>query len=831
MKNERKLDGVLLSFWLLVAGMFLAFPVYASKRVALVIGNDHYQNVSGLKKAVNDASTISGVLKQIGFEVLQVNDASRRETNQKIHQFISRIEPGDVAMFYYAGHGVEINGQNYLLPVDVPAAEPGQEGFVKSESISLSSVLERLREKNALLNVVVLDACRNNPFKNESQRGVGSTRGLAVVTPSMGTFILYSADAGEAALDGLSDNDSNPNSVFTRVLAPMLLKPDIHLAMLARDVRRQVKALANTVQHQQTPAYYDAVLGDFYFSRSVAQQKPDTDAEVNAKVLSSPVSSPSRNDALELVFWEEVKDSKNVAFLQSYIRQYPKGTFVYLAKAKMEVLQRQSEPETKLAMAVPERVKPALVNEHKQCEAHLKANRLTTGKGGNAYDCYQNILDATPNDILAQAGIEQIEEKYLGWAKKYIAQGNKAKASDNIDKLRKVNADHPAIPGLLGMLEKTEVRHVASANEKPLSAHEKHNLQRGINLHEQYKWNAAFGLLKPLMKKNNLQATTRVANMLRRRVVQLENLDGMNYGDWKRLFKESVPRITGDITSDPWFMYFLGRAYGLGVGVSKDRTVEMKWVKKSANLGYARSQAGLGAKYLTGRGVEKNMGRALEWFHKAADQGYPFAYYKIAVMYSKGYGVTKDYYQAAMWHQKAADKGYPKSQNSIGWFYQTGKGLDQDYKKALYWYRKAAASGYALAMNNIGYLYRHGLGVTMDYKLAMDWFRQGAKGNSSYAQYNVGLMYRDAKGVKQDKKQAFHWFEKAAERGHKEAQYQLGLAYYRGSGVEKNLDKAMIWYQKAAAQGHSGAKASLKKARQTDNASLSDMWQALKKLK
>ena len=142
--------------------------------------------------------------------------------------------PGDIAMFYYAGHGIELSGQNFLLPTDIPVADAGQEGFIQTESISLQSILRRIKEKKASLNIIVLDACRDNPFTKDGTRGIGGTRGLATVNPPKGTFILYSADAGEAALDSLGEGDENPNSVFTRVLIKQMLLPDTNLIALAR---------------------------------------------------------------------------------------------------------------------------------------------------------------------------------------------------------------------------------------------------------------------------------------------------------------------------------------------------------------------------------------------------------------------------------------------------------------------------------------------------------------------------------------------------------------------------------------------------------------------
>jgi hypothetical protein len=254
--------------------------VDAAERVALVIGNDSYQNVPALKKAAADAGTMAEALSKLGFEVDKGVNVSRTETNRKLQDFLNAIEPGGVALFYFAGHGVEIANSNFLLPTDVPEVKPGSEEFLKSEAISLNTVLDGLRDRKARVAVVVIDACRDNPFALKTGRSVGGTRGLALVVPPQGTFIMYSAGQGQVALDRLNDNDPEPNSVFTRTFVP-LLSEGMSLPDLARETRRRVNDLAASVGHSQTPAYYDEVLGDFSFSD-----------RGSAKPLTSPAPTP-----------------------------------------------------------------------------------------------------------------------------------------------------------------------------------------------------------------------------------------------------------------------------------------------------------------------------------------------------------------------------------------------------------------------------------------------------------------------------------------------------------------------------------------------------------
>lgn len=148
-----------------VLALLVAGPASAAKRVALVIGNDDYRNVPRLQKAVNDARTIGDALKTLGFQVMVAENQTRAAFSQSLLAFDTTIEPGDTAFFFYAGHGFEIAGQNYLLPIDVPAATEGQEELVRDASIMADRIIDRLQNRGARTAILVLDACRNNPFE------------------------------------------------------------------------------------------------------------------------------------------------------------------------------------------------------------------------------------------------------------------------------------------------------------------------------------------------------------------------------------------------------------------------------------------------------------------------------------------------------------------------------------------------------------------------------------------------------------------------------------------------------------------------------------------
>ena len=280
-------------------------PAHADKRVALVMGNDAYKNVPSLKKAVNDAHAMGDTLRGLGFQVLVAENQTRVGFADTLLAFDKMIEPGDVAFFFFAGHGFEIKGDNYLLPTDVPAAAEGQEELVRDASVSAERIIDRVQARGARTAVFVFDACRNNPFERQGTRALSGAGGLAAMTPPEGVFIVYSAGAKQTALDRLSDDDNSPNSVFTRNFTRELKEPGLNLVQIAKRTQVDVRDMANTVSHEQTPAYYDQIVGDFVLNSApvdpnrkidVVDQKT-TQVAALPPVTSAPRIAPTPQEA------------------------------------------------------------------------------------------------------------------------------------------------------------------------------------------------------------------------------------------------------------------------------------------------------------------------------------------------------------------------------------------------------------------------------------------------------------------------------------------------------------------------------------------------------
>ena len=315
---------------------------FAAKRVAFVVGIDAYDNLPAgeqLQKAVNDARALGSAMKDLGYQVIEAKNADRRGFNESWQQFLSAIEPGDEVAFFFAGHGIEIAGQNYLLPRDVPKPESGEAALVKNESLSVTQLLADLEEEEPRVSLVILDACRDNPFAAEGTRSVGGTRGLARVEAPEGSFVMYSAGTGQAALDRLSDNDENSNSVFTRSLVPLIKTPGLPLQEVALRVREQVVALANSVGHKQTPAYYDQVIGRFCPAgcEGGAQEavapvpRPAPQVAVAPAPLPAPQGAPAAICALKDAVYHTAKaDADSLTFAASASQESVTGADILL---------------------------------------------------------------------------------------------------------------------------------------------------------------------------------------------------------------------------------------------------------------------------------------------------------------------------------------------------------------------------------------------------------------------------------------------------------------------------------------------------------------------
>ncbi len=313
--------SAMMSILVVVAAFALASAAQA-KRVALVIANSNYKSTSPLKNPASDARLVAGALRQSGFDDVQVKtDLGKTALETELRNFGVRSEGADVALIYYAGHGIELGGENYLIPVD---AQLVRDRDLEIEATRLNTALAMA--ESARMRILILDACRNNPFAASMQRSIASRsvgRGLAMVEPSGETLVVYAAKAGSTAADG-----DGANSPFAEALARRLPEPGLEISLLFRAVRDDV--LAKTGRTQE-PFTYGSLSGQAFYFRPPAM--------TTTIVTSTPAPVPTiSSETTEILFWQGTVSANSEAAYRSYLSRYPQGMFAGLADENLKRL-------------------------------------------------------------------------------------------------------------------------------------------------------------------------------------------------------------------------------------------------------------------------------------------------------------------------------------------------------------------------------------------------------------------------------------------------------------------------------------------------------------
>jgi uncharacterized caspase-like protein len=310
-----------------IAGLLISATVAkADKRVAFVVGNGAYKNVAALPNPAIDAKSMAKVLRNVGFDVVEGTNLTRDKMTERLLEFGKKAEGADVALFFYAGHGIAINGTNYLLPVD---ADIKSEMDVKlGTAINIDVTLEQTMA-DAKVKLVFLDACRDNPFANKIKsnnptRSLSVQSGLAEMTSGQGTLIAFATGPGQTALDG----QEGTNSPFTRALMANITAPGVEIQQAMTKVRAQVNEETNK---NQLPWGHTNLIGSVFLNPAAAG--------ATAEAPNTPAVTTTAASEVELEFWRSIKDSNKPEELNAYLTNYPNGTFKPLALARIASLQ------------------------------------------------------------------------------------------------------------------------------------------------------------------------------------------------------------------------------------------------------------------------------------------------------------------------------------------------------------------------------------------------------------------------------------------------------------------------------------------------------------
>jgi|GraSoiStandDraft_4_1057263.scaffolds.fasta_scaffold58171_3 uncharacterized caspase-like protein len=330
-----------------------ASSAQAERRVAFVVGNGTYKNVAPLPNPPIDAKAIASALRNVGFEVVEGTNLTRDKMTERLLDFGKKAQGADVAVFFYAGHGIAISGTNYLLPID---ADIKSEMDVKlGAAINIDLTLDQTMG-DAKVKLVFLDACRDNPFaakikSNSATRSVNVQTGLAEMKSGEGTLIAFATGPGQTALDGTEGG----NSPFTRALIANITQPGVEIQQAMTKVRAQVNEETNK---GQLPWGHTNLIGSVYLNGTPAPAAPGT-AAAPAPAQVAAV----QNSEVEVEFWRSIKDSNKAEELRAYLTNYPNGQFRSLAQTRIASIEQGTAIKPDATRNLSAGVDPAVFTE------------------------------------------------------------------------------------------------------------------------------------------------------------------------------------------------------------------------------------------------------------------------------------------------------------------------------------------------------------------------------------------------------------------------------------------------------------------------------------
>jgi hypothetical protein len=390
----------LLAVTLLAMSFALPASALAAKRVALIIGNAAYAEAP-LRNPVNDARAMATKLEGFGFEVIRLENGTKTQMERALVKFASRLGEDVSGLFYYAGHGVQIRGRNYLVPVDARILSPQE---ARIESVGIDLVLNELAYAGNRLNIVILDACRNNPFERRLR---GGSRGLAAIDAARGTLIAYSTAPGSVALDG-----DGRNGLYTEELLHALSEPGLKIEEVFKQVRVMVAKRTNELQ---IPWESSSLTGEFVFNPVSVDATPES---VTAR----------RNETL---FWDSVQRMDTVGAYQVYLTQYPDGVFSTIAAIRISELKGtasagaqaaldEQRPATVLSPSPEKMGKTDPKTEPAKQKRHHRKQIAITPLVGKSFSCTASDFDAgrVMRELsykITEGGMMGTMFRYLGW--------------------------------------------------------------------------------------------------------------------------------------------------------------------------------------------------------------------------------------------------------------------------------------------------------------------------------------------------------------------------------------------------------------------------------
>lgn len=715
------------------------------RRVALVIGNSHYRTLPQLPNPSNDVTEVAKILKKAGFDVTLGLDTDRLSLEEAVRTFLRSADGAHAGLIYYSGHAVQIGGQNFIVPVDATLESAYD---VETQTMPLDLIVGHLREKSSI-QLVFLDACRNNPFKTgnfwmaQTLEPVGPTRGLARIDSNLGSLIAFSTAPGEVALDG--DGMLSP---YTQFFVQHADVPNKEIRQVLTEVRRDV---ISATKGAQVPWENSSLLDSFYFF-----QAPSPPLLASLQQQTVPAGAADAKLSLEM------PQAPTGAPLKVMVEQVPQVGRIVLDGKPLA-------PKTEIALADLQRLR------FDSADASPGSVALF---GYSASDPYgQRVQSVVAVSVVKDAAAEQAEEarkreERTNAVRSYLATLASMKVSPTIG-VGRVALPIAPLPAALAdqvfSVVEVPAKGVMTANGRPLSAG--HALATGDLAALAYE--PAIGTqetsFRLTLKADDAEAAitlTPALDACDMRAAAPLDLQGVAAG----LLPNEIDgpaaiaacrKAIGRFPSVARFIYQLGR----GELAARDARAAAVTFEKALAAGHVRAGEALSSLYQLGALGKPDMKKSADLAAQAAERGDPYALYNYGRSLYHGRGVEQDRKRGMELMIQAAELGHTYAMNELGGIFLKGNGIAADPARAIRYYESGVERQDIYSMNNLALVYRFGTGVAADEAKALALFKQAADGGQPYAPTNIGRMYRDGIGTDRNETEAARWLEIAAERG------------------------------------------------------------------
>lgn len=654
-RTKRSALGLLTFMLLALAGA----PAQA-RRVALVIGNGTYTHATPLANPRQDATDVGASFRDLGFQVDLGLDLTQAEMIEALNRFLARSDGAEAALVYFAGHGIQVSGRNFLLPTDV---ELTAKGLGDRSGLAVDDVLQRL-EKRARTSIVILDSCRDDPFGGTIARlGSHPARIAAEVAPGggfarmrtgLGSAVIFATQPDNVALDG-----TGRNSPFTAAFLKHVRLPDQDLSGMMIAVRRDVSAQTDG---RQIPWEHSALFERFYFS--------GRDAGARAEA-SSPL-------ALQQALWETVRTSRERSLIEAFLRRFPQG--------------REAEEAEILLASLPPDPGTALPKAHAAAARAQKTDQAPTGacdQMARHPDDGTPDVPGVPLDIVRQNAAEAVavcaraladhpdSPRIAGLlARAIYARGDRAEAAARFAKAAEAG-DRRAMAALATLLSSGD----GIAKDDVLAA----------------RWHGAAADLGLVSSMVNLG-------------LMFEHGQGVtkSAGDAAHWYAKAAE--TGHARA----LYNLAGLTMRGDGVRRNTVEAIALYERAAAGGEGAAMTALGDAYFEGKGVPADPAKALDWFRKAEAAGETLATERLGYAMILGKGTAKNAVEGARYYRKAAEAGHAAAAFGFARLLAEGIGLAANPAEAALWYRRALDGGDTRALLALARLADTGRGVARD---------------------------------------------------------------------------------------------------------------------